>query len=733
MAVPPGIVWLRAAGDCGTWGEVRVDLATTASADALLPRGTIARPGQHDFWEINLESARFTALYASGVANGNASPLSDAALQAYRSDATAVSSSYPDWLYADLVAGRYLLAAGASSGSTGGYEVCGYWPSLGLRPWGGPWARGQAVSGGAPLVSHRVRLVRPALPALETATDDTGAFALPLIVPGDFTIEIVDSTGVVVGRTTGTAEPDADVLLPSVGVPVRAAVTVLVQRAGAGIAGLAVTLASDNPDALAEDAQRVVTTGDDGRASALVPAGMVTAALDSIETACDKGPLGASACTDTKPSPADFTFTLPDLPTTVVVRVTALDGSTPLPSATVEIVGATGATGVDIDGVVVFAGIPAGRRTVHAWAASGEVYQDVQLAGGETTAAVALPVPVIRATFGDSHGAVVAGGTVEACGTEAYYYCSWYYCYWTLPADLRHGSGLLDRRPRLRPARAVGELVPDRRHGPAALLQRQRRHDPVRGRELQHGLPGRALRLPPTGQVHGAVVASDGGTPVPNANVWIWTDGGEAVALTADAEGEFAAPYVLSGHVTVHAEDPQDAIPGQVRIDLAADRDETVQVRLVPRAVLTLHVDEQDWGGGIDVESPEAPRRSGATTWRRTLTPSPNESLAVTVPSGWYRVLAPSSVSYATATRRRPGRRARHRCGRGVAEPGHPCHPAAGPPPPAGRTAGRETARSARRAARSWRRPWPGWRATRTWASRDPKAPRAPTSGPCGR
>lgn len=650
VTVPPGIVWLRAAGDCGsTWGEVRVDLATTASADALLPRGTIARPGQHDFWEINLESARFTALYASGVANGNASPVSNAALQAYRSDATAVSSSYPDWVYADLVAGRYLLAAGASSGSTGGYDVCGYWPSIGLRPWGGPWVRSQALSGGTALSNHRVRLLRPALPTLETVTDDSGAFALPLIMPGPFAIEIVDSADVVVGRATGLAEPGADVLLPTVVVPARATVTVIVERSGVGIAGLAVTLTSDNPDALAEDAQRAVTTGDDGRASALVPAGTVTAALDPIETACDKGSQGASACTDTKPTPADFTFTLPDLPTTVIVRVTAADGLTPLPSAVAEIEGGSGPAAVDVDGVVVFPGIPAGRRVVHASAAGREVYQAVDLAGGEATVAVALPAPAIRATLTDSHGAVVASGTVEACGTEEHRYCDGYWPYTchtyylrtcvTAPAS-SSGVHVFDQL-----ARWVSSYPVDLT-GRAASSNASTALTGVLVDATSSTVYPVALQLPPTGQVRGTVVASDGVNPVPNAKVWISTDGGEAVALTADAEGTFTAPYVLPGRVTVHAEEPQDAIPGQTRIDLAADGDETVQVRLVPSAVLTLHFDQQDWGGGVDVESPEAPRRLGATTWRRTLTPSPNVSMAVTVPAGWYRVLAPRLGSY---------------------------------------------------------------------------------------
>jgi hypothetical protein len=655
VIVPPGIVWLRAAGDCGsTWGEVRVDLATTATADALLPRGSIARPGQHDFWEIDLESPRSAGLWAYGAHNGSASPLANGTLQAYRSDATAVPSSNAGQLYADLEAGRYLLAAGASSGSTGGYDVCGYyWPGIGLRSWGGPWVRGQALSGGAALSSHGVRLVRPDRPTLETATDDSGSFALPLLVPGEFTIEVVDSAGVVVGRATGAAEPDADVALPPVDIPQRATVSVLVERAGVGIAGVAVTLTSDNPDALAEDAEREVTTGDDGMASALVPAGTVTAALDPIATACGKGPQGESACTDSKPAPAAFTFALPDLPTTVIVRVTALDGLTPLPSAYAEIAGIAAPAPVDVDGVVVFTGVPAGRREVHAWAAGREAYQDVDLAGGEATAAVALPVPAIRATLTDSRGAVVAGGTVEACGTELVPYCSWYPYQWcysypartcvTAPAssDGAHVFDQLGRWVSSSPVDLTGRVPAS--NASAALTG-------VLVDQASTVVYPVELRLPPTGQVHGTVVTSDASGPVRNAGVWISTDGGEPVALTPDEEGSFAAPYVLSGHVTVHAEDPQDAIPGQVRIDLAADRDETVQVRLVPSAVLTLHFDAQDWGRGVDVESPEAPRRPGATAWRRTLTPSPDESVAVTVPSGWYRVLAPSSESYATCS-----------------------------------------------------------------------------------
>ena len=575
LTVPPGIVWLRATRNCSTvWGEVRVDLAATATADALLPWGTILRPGQNDFWELNLGSASPVGLHAYGAVNGSAPPIGNPTLQAFRPDGR---SAFTAWGSANLDPGRHLLAVGSANGGTGGYGVCSNAStSVGLRPWGGAWARGQVLSGGAPLAGHRVRLVRPALPAVETATGDTGVFALPLVLPGDFTIEVVDADGVVLARTTGTAEPDTDATLAPIDVPARAAVSVLVQRAGAGIAGVEVTLTSDHPAALAEDARRVLTTESDGRASAVVPAGTVTARLDPVATACDKGPQGASACADTKPAPADFVLTLPDLPTTVIVRVTALDGATPLPSAMAEIVGGGGSVAADVDGIVVLAGVPAGRRTVHALAAGREAYQTVDLAGGEATVAIALPVPVIRATLTDSHGANVDFGT-SSVRLERYYACNGGICWWTTqrtcvtaPASAG-GVRVFDQlgrwlsgyvidvvgRPYVSNASASANLQVDQASSTVY---------PV------------ALQLPPTGSVSGTVVASNGTDRAPNANLWIATDGGEPVALVADEEGAFSAPYLLSGHVTVHAEDPQDAIPGQVQLDLAADADEQVQI-----------------------------------------------------------------------------------------------------------------------------------------------------------
>jgi hypothetical protein len=259
---------------------------------------------------------------------------------------------------------------------------------------------------------------------------------------------------------------------------------------------------------------------------------------------------------------------------------------------------------------------------------------------------------VIRATLTDSNGAIVAGGTVEACGTKEYYYCSgrpwdpWYYCYKyyeqscvTAPASAS-GVHVFDQLAEWASGYPVGLT------GRPASSNASATFTGMLVDATSSTVYPAALQLPPTGRVHGAVVASDGSERVPNANVWISTDGGDAVAFTADAEGEFDAPYVLPGLVTVHAEEPEDAIPGQVEVDLPADGDEAVQVMLVPSAVLTLHFGDQDWSRKVAVESPEAPRRPGASAWRRILAPSPNESMQVTVPAGWYRAFSPATPYY---------------------------------------------------------------------------------------
>jgi hypothetical protein len=641
LTVPPGRVRLRAyESSCGEAGEVLVDLATTSTADALYPRGTIARPGQRDFWQIDLASSvPFVSIYQQGAADAIATPIEQSAPRLYRPDGNEVAMPFGAFS-GTLATGRYLVAAGGPPEGIGGYRLCASNAAVGR--WAGPRVTGHALAGGDPLAGHRVRLVRPNLPDVESATDDSGAFELPLLLPGDFTIEVVDAAGVVVARQTGSVEPGGDAQV-DLAAPARAHVTVHVVRADADVPGILVTLQSSNPDALPTDALREVTTGSDGRASADVPSGSVTAIVDAVATACDKGPQGPAPCLQVADAPADFTFDLPDLSTTVIVRVTASDGLTPLPHAYASIDEGP-PTPLDIDGVVRFEGVPGGRRQVHAHGQGGRhAVQQIDLAGGEVTVPLSLPMPVIRTTFIDSHGGPVSSGILEARGTVKVWRCnSWGFCQWQTESRSQIAN------PSAGGVYVFDELETWQTDSPIYLTGRPLRSNvsaslsPFSVDSASSTIYEKDLQLPPTGALLGTVVAADGSTLVAGAEVLISTDDGPPVEFVAE-DGTFAAPYIQPGSVAVYGNDPVDGIPGRVDFTLAADEQKPVQVMLAPSA--TLVIQRVDAGNLIDevtVQAPEAARRPGTVDpWLRTLDVSGGTGVPIHVPAGLYQVLWP--------------------------------------------------------------------------------------------
>lgn len=150
----------------------------------------------------------------------------------------------------------------------------------------------------------------------------------------------------------------------------------------------------------------------------------------------------------------------------------------------------------------------------------------------------------------------------------------------------------------------------------------------------------RRIRLSRPAGVRGQVVDVDG-RPVPGALVGARStrdgDGvGEPTAVTTDARGAFRFEGLRAGPTSLLARVEEDERQGEVEVELEADREAVVTVRLEPRMVLVPYTVE--WSNGdevLDVELLATP--VPAAGWTRTGWTEPRRGSLIELATGRYR------------------------------------------------------------------------------------------------
>lgn len=181
------------------------------------------------------------------------------------------------------------------------------------------------TEGGTAAAGLTVRLRQPGQPDRTAVTDATGFYAVVLPTAGTFALDVLDTEGVLVASGGGTGAATEGTTFDLVA-PARGTVTVSVRRGQTVLPGVAVTLTSSHASALPADRTRVRTTDGQGNASAVLPAGLVTA-----RATVDGRPLEASGTLA-----AGGTLVLP-LTVAVTLTGVVIDGGDPTPGARVVV------------------------------------------------------------------------------------------------------------------------------------------------------------------------------------------------------------------------------------------------------------------------------------------------------------------------------------------------------------------------------------------------------------
>ena len=426
--VPVGPVRLRsevlqAYSGSWTWSRAEVDAVLTGhdarvQQDALGAFGALDAPGQWHVWQLAATAGERVRVRLIGTAFGAHAALGDPLLEVYGADGALVAgndnrsgsdlNSLVDFTAPED--GVYTLLARAAGEGTGGYRLASYTPteshvfravgatSVDRRhPACGRSARGRAR--GPPRAAGS--------PVFTTRTDPSGSFAIPVFAPGAATVEAADAEDVVIARQEVVTSAGA--VEAHLAGPARVPVTVRVTRLGAVVAGVAVTIESDNTDALPGDARRERTTSADGEVETVVPIGLVraTVVVGGVTYAAEEAATGP---------PVLLEIQLAAPPATISGSVTGGSDATAVPGATVEIVG-LGATTTDAAGASRFDLVPAGTYTLRASLGGAAVETSVVQEGGDVEVHMALPVSILRGRVLEPDGRG-AQATVEACADD---------------------------------------------------------------------------------------------------------------------------------------------------------------------------------------------------------------------------------------------------------------------------------------------------------------------------
>ena len=627
--VPVGPVRLRSEvlqGYSGswTWSRAEVDAVLTAHGtqaeqDALGAFGALDAPGGFDAWQLAATAGERVQVLLIGTAFGAHAALGDPLLEVYGPDG-ALGASNDNLSGSDLnslvdftapESGVYALLARAADEGAGGYRLASYGgaESHVFRAYEGAAVTGTLHVGGDVEPGHAVRLVVDGSPVFTARTDSSGAFSIPAFTPGPATVEAIDAEDVVIARqpvdvTAGQVE--AHLVAPA-----RVPVTVHVTRLGAAVADVPVTLESDNIEALSEDARREGTTSAAGDVETVLPIGLIraTVARDGVTYTAEETATGP---------PVVLEIALAAPPATVFGSVTGGSDATPVPGATVELVG-FGATTTDGVGAWRFDLVPGGAYTLRASLGGATAETAVVQEGSDVRTDLVLPLSIVRGRVLEPSG-TGAAATVEACG----YGIDWSrICVSTLSAS---GTG----------AYAFYELPPWRAYRvdmTATLLDGSSLS--ATGSFYHYTAPhqtyGVDLLLPETGSITGAV----GGFVGPVTVHLLDSFGTTLRSQVAGGEG-FLFTRVLPGNVRVFAED-EDGIPGEATVTVEAGVEASVDVWAVPTGTLQLSlVDElgAPLAGDVVLDAPETPDRTGAS-WSRVASLS-SPATEVRVPAGLF-------------------------------------------------------------------------------------------------
>jgi hypothetical protein len=596
--------------------------------DALVPRGILAQAGQRDVWQLDLVPGPVLQFGVQGAAEGSAPKASSLVFDVFGPDGAPLLSGY-DW--ANLTptqAGRYAVVVRAGNGTaTGGYRLytnggdnrAAFWS------WNGGGVTGTVRFGGVPAANALVRLTSTASPFSETRTAGDGRFLIPVWTPQTVTAEVVDAEGVVIARRSAQSGDElVDVALEA---PGRVPVTVRVTRGGLP-SRESVLVESDNVEALAEDGRRERTTSVQGELSTILPVGRIRASVTSGgATYSDEGDgLGA---------PLLLEIDAPAEAAALHGTVRGGDDGTPVPGATVEIVG-FGSTVTGPDGSYRFEAVPPATYPVRASLGAISIQSILSIGGGDVPFDPVLPLSILRGRVAepDDSGVVAA---LSACGYTAggSWVCvngvsdpSGSYVFYQLPA-WRTGSVYVSATPNDGSRASAGRWV-----------------SYVAGTPRTYVVP---LTLPVTAGVAGTVRGGAG-----PYQVSLLTSSGYAVHdPIATVDGSFELRHVDPSYspVTVRAEDVH-GIPGQATAELTGGQTTMVEVSLVPTGTLTVSLQEEGAprAGRVEVIVPLGPFD---TRWSRTVDlpdPSSGESPAsFPVPAGPFWVLYDDGSSPAAA------------------------------------------------------------------------------------
>jgi hypothetical protein len=645
-------------GCCYGYSLTEIPVALSAHEETL-PRvalasiGDISEPGRMDAWEIRPAADAVVSLLLEGRAHGGVTAMADPLLEVYAPDGTPVAandnrnaSDKNSQVTFTATGDPCVVLARGAKGSTGSYFLAATSENENnvFRPWSGRLFTGHVtrLEDGAPAPGQGVRLLRRGATQAEDvvlislAAGPDGAFSFPGLWSGSLALEAIDSQGVALARREFDVAPGGDPGALDIVVPVHGTVTVHVVRGLDAVPGVDVEVESARTDVLPGDKIRHATTDETGSVSVSMPV----------------GPVAARATDPARPgsSPVEVTGTADEtVPASLaidfgVIRVDVFGyvtnpSQTPLPGATVEIVGFGTSAPTGADGFYRFTNVPGGKtwqiKATHPKAASSQTF-DLVLGDQNVERNFALPVPILNGRVvepGDDSG--VEGAQVKVCG-------GYYYDYACLPTTLTAGDGgfIFTGRPSWSSTYAtITVTLLDGSNLTASAYN-------VPFYYYTTGTVTQDVTLPTTGTVRGMVMDHDD-RAVPGAVVALsfaydWGSY-EVRSGVADGNGEYQFPHVqVSGDqpVRVYAESPEGD-PGENRGTLQPGQVLPLDVSLVEGAELRITLEDEagaPLSGDVTVQALLAPGRDGGV-WSRGVSLMEASVANVHVPVGPFRVI----------------------------------------------------------------------------------------------
>ena len=596
--------------------------------DALVARGILAQAGQRDVWQLDLVPGPTLQFGVQGAAEGPAPAAPSLAFDVFGPDGAPLLSG-STWAYlTPTEAGRYAVVVRAPNGtSTGGYRLytnggdnrAAFWR------WNGGGVAGTVRIGGIPTANALVRLSSTASPFSETRTDADGKFLIPVWAAQTVTAEVVDAEGVVIARQAAqTGDELVDLVLEA---PARVPVTVRVTRGGLP-SRESVLVESDNVEALAEDGRRERTTSVQGELSTVLPIGRIRASVTRGGTTySDEGDgLGA---------PLLLEIDAPAEAAALHGTVRGGDDGTPVPGATVEVVG-FGSTVTGPDGSYRFEAVPPATYPVRASLGAVSIESSLSIGGGDVPFDPVLPLSILKGRVAEPDGSGVVAN-LSAC---SYTVGGSWVCI-NVASDAS-GSYAIYQLPTWRTGYVWFSAEPN----DGSRVTASGNFSYVAGTPHTYVVP---FTLPVTASVAGTVRGGVGPYQVSLLTSW-----GSAVrGPISTPDGAFELRHVFPSYspVTVHVEDAH-GIPGQATAELTGGQTTTVEVSLVPTGTLSVSLREGgvSRAGQVEVIAPLGPF---GTRWSRTVDmpdPSSGEtSVSLPVPPGPFWVLYDDGSSPAAA------------------------------------------------------------------------------------